>query len=103
MRSRPSFKGETEIKAITKAIQKPRYSPEIILRYREMERAGEFKREVKERVPSDLDFDELTLSCGHKKEMNVYQISAMDGTVTCNECRKEWLAKAVEEERRSGK
>ena len=53
---------------------------------------------MKERIPLDLDFDELTLSCGHKKEMNIYQVEAMDGKVQCLECRKEWLAKAVKEE-----
>ena len=61
---------------------------ELIERYR----AQNFQRKVMERVPLDLDHDEVTLSCGHKKQMDVHLIEASDHQLNCKECANEWLA-----------
>jgi hypothetical protein len=64
-------------------------NPELISRYR----AQDFNRDVVDRSPVDLDRDEVTLSCGHKKKMNVNIIEAAAGRLTCKQCAEEWLAK----------
>jgi hypothetical protein len=81
------------------AMAKPKYSVEIIRRYREMDRAGEFMRGIQERIPVSLNADEVLLSCGHKREVTDRLIDAMpNGMLHCYECRDQWLAKAVEEQ-----
>lgn len=80
---------------------KLKYSPEVIQRYREMQEKHAFGCQVKQRVPVDLNADEATLSCGHKLETMASLIKAMDGQLHCRECQNEWLAKAVEEEKRN--
>ena len=85
---------------LEEATAKPKYSPEVIQRYREMQETHRFRRQVKERVLVDLNTDEATLSCGHKLETMASLINATDGQLHCRECEKEWLAKAVEEENR---
>jgi len=78
----------------------PDYSPDVIRRYREINHADGFKREVKERVPVDLKIDEVTFDCGHKQEIMPCLIDAMaGGKLHCFTCEKEWLAKAAEEEK----
>jgi hypothetical protein len=79
-------------------MERPKYSADIIRRYREMDEANAFRREVKERVPVDLDYDQVTFSCGHQQEFNHGFFQLMpDGKFHCETCKKEWLAKAVEE------
>ena len=67
------------------------YSRELIERFR----AQSFQREVAGRAPIDLEQDEVTLSCGHKKEISIHIIEAAAGKLTCLQCREEWLAKAA--------
>ena len=78
----------------------PRYSPEVIRRYREMEQAREFDRDITDRSPIDPKTDEVTLTCGHKARASLRILAAM-GTkykMPCSVCAREWLAKAVEAE-----
>jgi hypothetical protein len=80
----------------------PKYSPEIIRHYREMERDHAFLRDIKATVPVDLIYDEVTLSCGHTQQVMSNLIEAMaNGRYRCDQCITEWLAKAVEEEQGS--
>lgn len=81
--------------ALRAAACKPKYSQAVLLRYREIDRTGAFEREIKERVPIEPNYDEATLSCGHKREISIYQPNA---TWHCRECASEWLRKAADEE-----
>jgi hypothetical protein len=79
-------------------MSEPKYSPEILRRYREMRPNG-FLRQITERVPVDLDWDEMLLSCGHRQRSWCLLIDAMLGEkFECDQCRDEWLAEAVQEE-----
>ena len=79
---------------------KPDYSSEVIQRYREMRGRQAFRRQIEGRVPGGLNTDDVTLSCGHKLETMASLINATDGRLHCRECEREWLAKAVEEEKK---
>jgi hypothetical protein len=84
-------------------MSEPKYSQDIIRRYREMNEANAFNREVTERVPVDLDCDDVSFACGHKQRINrlffkIPGTSQNQNSFHCNECEKEWLARAVEEE-----
>jgi hypothetical protein len=83
-------------------MSKPQYSQDLIRRYREMLDTKAFRRETVGVAPVDLDYDLLTLSCGHCQETSRYLVLAGEGKVPCRACEKEWLAKAVEEEQRGG-
>jgi hypothetical protein len=74
-----------------------KYSVEIIRRYRKMEKANVFVREMKERHPVDLDFDEVTYSCGHKAKILATALDALPGggKLSCRTCAEEWLASHV--------
>jgi hypothetical protein len=51
-------------------------------------------------MPIDLDNDRVILDCGHEQEMLRHFLKATDGKLQCEGCKKEWLAKAVEEEKK---
>jgi hypothetical protein len=87
----------------TEQMSEPHYSQDIIRRYREMYDAHAFLREVTEDVPVDLNYDQMTLSCGHQHRTFRLMAKAGDGKVTCEICVKEWLDKAVDDEKRGAK
>jgi hypothetical protein len=105
-REKAASKEIATLKAIrqiqTAASTEPRYSPKVILRYREMEERRAFTREIKKRAPVNLGNDEITLSCGHKLAAMASLINAWDGKFPCRKCKERWLAKAVREERNTG-
>ena len=82
----------------------PKYSQEIILRYRELKTSGGFDRTIEERIPIEPDWDELTLSpCGHKTRILIMPINSVyvKGTThQCPRCEKAWLAQALEDDKR---
>jgi hypothetical protein len=82
-------------------MSEPEYSQDIIRRYREMDDANAFRHEAKRRVPIGLDYDRAILSCGHEQEMLRHFLKATDGKLQCEACKQEWLAKAIEEEKRT--
>jgi hypothetical protein len=71
-------------------------SPEVISRYRELERAGGFRRAVKERIPTFPRYDELVLECGHRSEISAKLAdSAPAGfRYSCDPCESDWLKRA---------
>jgi hypothetical protein len=81
----------------------PKFSPETIRRYREMEKNKGFERAVREREPVDLTDDELLLECGHKLRMSAkhldvkFSLAHASRGVHCPDCAREWLKKAKEE------
>jgi hypothetical protein len=69
-----------------KAERELRNSSEVIRRYRELRKAGEFKRTV----------DELTLECGHTCRILIMPITDEPGTPhSCPICEKAWLREAA--------
>ena len=92
--------------------EEPNYSPEVIRRYREMEGRNAFNREVKERVTINLEKDRVTFACGHHEEVpyglldaaaNLARAKGIDQgplMLLCRECRNEWLAEAMREDRK---
>ena len=92
--------------------QEPNYSLEVIRRYREMEGRNAFNREVKERVTINLEKDRVTFACGHQEQMpysmldvaaNLARAKGIDESplmLVCRECRSEWLAEAMREDRK---
>jgi hypothetical protein len=92
-------KAKEKLKDLT---EKPKYSLEVIRRYRQMEDRNAFHQEVKKRVPIDLGTDRVTLACGHKEEMthsflraatSLNEAKDLDNKsplkVLCMECRKQ--------------
>jgi hypothetical protein len=83
----------------------PKYSQEVIRRYRELDQAGGFRRAIVEHRPVSLTQDWLRLECGHDQEgsYTLYETlgqarsKSEPPSVHCNQCIKEWLAKASEE------
>jgi hypothetical protein len=94
----------------------PKYPPEVILKYRELNDASGFDREIVKREPVNLEQDRLTLGCGHstRKSCNTLamtlNLSRLKMTevvkgagekqqqapkVRCDECAMEWLAEAL--------
>jgi hypothetical protein len=71
----------------------PKYSPEVIRRYREMRKTNAFGRKTQERAPVDLDVDELTLECGHKQQFTArfLDLHKSSNTMHCEVCVREWL------------
>src|SRR5215467_12880685 len=65
---------------------KPKYSRKVIQRYREMEERRAFTRQIKKRVPVDLNTDEVILSCGHKLKTMAGLINAAAGKFPCRQC-----------------
>jgi hypothetical protein len=80
--------------------QQPKYSAEIIRRYREMDDAGGFMREVVTREPVDVTWDEITFACGHKWETMPKLLELSGGKAKCHACAEEWLAGALREEQK---
>jgi hypothetical protein len=77
----------------------PRYSPDLIRRYREMDDANAFRRTITEVVPIDLDRDLVTLACGHQQELSRLLLRPSPSQAfDCDDCRNQWLAQAVAEE-----
>jgi len=63
-------------------------SPEVIQAAREARARGEFDREVVNRVADDLQFDQLTLSCGH----TIQHLAGLSiGKVDCRRCIEQWM------------
>jgi hypothetical protein len=83
----------------------PKYSADLIRRYRELDRAGGFHREIVEHWPVTLTMDGLRLTCGHEQEGNYGFLDqlgkARGGTeppsARCDQCVREWLNKAQDE------
>jgi hypothetical protein len=70
------------------------YPPDVIRRYRELDETGGFKRAVIGCVPLNPQYDEVTLACGHKQQLNPLLIKLAGGKEQhCSECAKEWLEK----------
>lgn len=72
------------------------YPLEIILRYREKEDAGDFRRLVIEHHPVDLVSDRCKLNCGHEENLAYSTFQRIEGkpeqvTKTCYTCTAEWL------------
>jgi hypothetical protein len=44
--------------------EESKYSPDVIRRYREMDRNGSFNRKITERIPVTPDRDRVVLTCG---------------------------------------
>jgi hypothetical protein len=88
-----------EAKARASAAERElRYSPEVIHRYRELRKAGEFKRTITARTAVEPDMDELTLECGHTCRMLIIPITDdyLPGTLhSCPICEKAWLREAA--------
>ena len=69
---------------------------DAILEARRKLEAGEFQRAVVEVAPEDLDYDRITLECGHTKVwtprmmMYIDKVSPLLGR--CNQCAEEWIA-----------
>lgn len=84
----------------------PKYSPEVIRRYRELDRARGFERDIVSHDPVSPDYDRLRLACGHEREGDYkfyetfHQLREKTGSasVRCHQCIKEWLEKASREE-----
>ena len=75
------------------------YSLDIIRRYREMDDADAFDREVVSHVPVDLNNDEITLACGHTITlMRRFMRLTKNGKFHCKACEQAWLEQAVKEE-----
>lgn len=67
---------------------------ELILRTREMIRRGESQRRIVNRVPHNVDWDTITLECGHERLL-LEHISRVD-QLRCNECEEEWMRRQGE-------
>jgi hypothetical protein len=88
---------ETDLQRLDEAKAKPNYPREVVQRYREMAEKHAFARQIKKRVPVDLNTDKVPLSCGHKLETMASLINATAAKLLYRECQKQWLAEAVEE------
>ena len=65
-----------------------KWPPALIERARTMREAGEFNRAVQTRVADDMNFDRLTLECGHESLLLVSLLELMKDpkTFTCQDC-----------------
>jgi hypothetical protein len=78
-------------------VPQKQYSPEVILRFRELEQAGNFSRAIVGSVPTGPEYDEATFDCGHKVEVSRILLALMVGkNQHCKHCAKEWLAQQQE-------
>jgi hypothetical protein len=62
--------------------------PPVILRCRELQKQGHFKRRIVKRTPRDIEIDLAELECGHSWRMFGWSDNEL---VECPECRNEWL------------
>jgi hypothetical protein len=81
---------------------KPKYSPEIIRRYRELDDAEGFTREIVTRVPMDPTWDAVTFTCGHKWQALARLLDTLCGKAKCWICSDAWLTEAARAEQRKG-
>ena len=77
-----------------------RYPPAVILRYREFDEAGGFKRTIVYSTPISLNEDEVSFDCGHKQISLAPLAKAGEGKLRCRQCIDQWLAAAVAEEKK---
>jgi hypothetical protein len=54
-----------------------------------MREAGEFTREVINRVPEDVDYDCVELACGH--HTSLYSGHVNVNSMNCYGCIKDWI------------
>jgi hypothetical protein len=67
---------------------------ELILRARQKKTAGDFKRQLTNPTPVDLQFDTYELSCGHTVGL-LASVGSHVTVIDCSRCAEEWLAKAT--------
>jgi hypothetical protein len=87
-------------------MSEPKYSPEVIRRYRERDGARGFHREIVEHQPITLSRDRLRLACGHEQEDNYAFCEALhkfeqktgSPSARCEQCVQAWLRQAIREE-----
>lgn len=72
-------------------MKEPKYSTEIILRYRQLMRDDHFDRKIVGAIPSDLMHDQLTLECGHTRRTFARYEHKDEECVYCDECAQAWL------------
>lgn len=69
--------------------------PKAILAARKLAKEKFFHRAITRREPEDLDWNKVTLECGHStQEIEGIQCPAnehRDGRVACDDCAKAWI------------
>jgi hypothetical protein len=83
-------------------MSEPRYSPELIRRYRELQDSDGFQRKIAWRRPVTLEADLIHLECGHERKLDrnlidLLKMNGRTGLLKCEACVEEWLKKAQEE------
>ena len=64
---------------------------EAVLECRRRSKDGEFNRKIIERVPEDVTYDTVHLSCGHSQlELPVVEDEEKE-EISCLDCEKEWI------------
>jgi hypothetical protein len=80
---------------------KPKYSVQIVRRYRELDEAEGFTREIVTRVPINVTYDEVTFTCGHKWQALAGLLNTLCGKAKCWICSDAWLTEAARAEQRN--
>jgi hypothetical protein len=84
--------------------KRTKYSAEIIRRYRELDEAEGFTREIVTRVPINVTYDAVTFTCGHKWQALAGLLNTLCGKARCWICSDAWLTEAARaDERNKGK
>ena len=68
---------------------KPNFPPDVILRAREADARGEFKRKIVKQTPIDFTADRAELECGHSTLILPSLLKINDPT--CEQCRDAWM------------
>jgi len=76
------------------------YPPAVILRYREIDNGGGFKRTIVSSTPVSLNEDEVSFDCGHRQISLAPLTKAGEGKLRCRQCIDQWLSAAVAEEKK---
>jgi hypothetical protein len=80
------------------AFARPAWPPELILKARELSKAGKFKRRIVKRTPVSMHTDSAELECGHTAQ-TVFSWDDRDMR-DCVECENNWLKRHAKKPKR---